>query len=140
MILFLDTSVLLRVLLNQRPLLPEWATWTRAYASEILLVEARRAVDRHRLAANLNDSQITQAHAALRSMENGLEIVSLDRAILERASLPMPSAVGTLDAIHLVSALFVREMREPDLQFATHDHELGRAAQGYGFTYLGQDT
>jgi hypothetical protein len=49
----------------------------------------------------------------------------------------MPTAVKTLDAIHLASALLLRERRTPALVFATHDPQQLRAARALGFEYLG---
>jgi hypothetical protein len=43
--------------------------------------------------------------------------------------------VGTLDAIHLSSALLARE-DVPDLRFATHDRGLEIAARSLGFDVL----
>jgi hypothetical protein len=42
-IVYLDTSTLLRVLFGQAPILAVWGTWERSYASELAGVEARRA-------------------------------------------------------------------------------------------------
>jgi hypothetical protein len=49
----------------------------------------------------------------------------------------MPTAVKTLDAIHLASALLVRERRAPSLVFVTHDPQRARAARALGFECLG---
>ena len=62
-------------------------------------------------------------------------LVTLDDAVKTRAAEPFPTSVGTLDAIHLASALLARE-RIPDLRFATHDVELGLAARAVGFDLL----
>ena len=64
------------------------------------------------------------------------ELVRLGRAVLERAAEPFPTALGTLDAVHLASALAAREVVR-DLRFATHDRELGLAARSVGFRVVG---
>ena len=45
MTIYLDTSAVLRALLGTGNPLPEWGTWDRAYSSEIMGVEARRALE-----------------------------------------------------------------------------------------------
>jgi predicted nucleic acid-binding protein len=57
-------------------------------------------------------------------------------SILERAADPFPTALGTLDAIHLATALQLRD-EYPALAFATHDRELATAARSVGFTVEG---
>ena len=49
MIVYLDTSVVLRVLFREEGPLETWGTWDEAYSSELLGVEARRVIDRMRL-------------------------------------------------------------------------------------------
>ncbi len=50
---------------------------------------------------------------------------------------PLPTPLGTLDAIHLATALLWRETRDPDLLVATHDRALALAARGSGFRVIG---
>ena len=58
MIAYVDTSVVLRVLLRQRGALRSWDKWTEIYASEILKLEARRVIDRRRLESALDDEGV----------------------------------------------------------------------------------
>lgn len=46
------------------------------------------------------------------------------------------TSVGTLDALHLATALAVRA-QVPSMVLATHDRELGLAATAMGFNVLG---
>jgi predicted nucleic acid-binding protein len=48
------------------------------------------------------------------------------RRVLTRAAGPMPTVVGSLDAIHLATAL------EPGFVLLTHDKQLARAARASG--------
>jgi len=68
MILYLDTSVLLRAILAQAPILREWGKWERAYTSELAGVEARRTIDRLRLDAALDDDGVVAAQPSLPMM------------------------------------------------------------------------
>jgi len=64
MTIYLD-SVVLRALLGDGRPLPEWGSWERAYSSELMGVEARRALDRLRLEQALDDEGVADAHDAL---------------------------------------------------------------------------
>lgn len=137
MIVYLDTSTLLRVLLGQRPLLKGWATWERAYTSELAGVEARRVIDRLRLDGALDDTRVVAAQENLARLESALGQIRLTRVVLRRASLPMATAVKTLDALHLASALVFQERRGVPLVFATHDGRQAIAARALGFACIG---
>ena len=54
-----------------------------------------------------------------------------------RASEPMPMPLGTLDAMHLATALIWRDRVGPLPAIATHDGVLGTAALAFGFDVLG---
>jgi hypothetical protein len=49
----------------------------------------------------------------------------------------MPTTVKTLDAIHLASAIVLRDRRGIDLIFATHDDQQATAARALGFAVVG---
>lgn len=51
--------------------------------------------------------------------------------------MPMATAVRTLDAIHLASALLFRERKGTAIVFATHDAQQATAARALGFACLG---
>ncbi|HUQ43581.1 MAG TPA: type II toxin-antitoxin system VapC family toxin [Candidatus Limnocylindria bacterium] len=136
MIAYVDTSVLLRVAFNEPSPLEAWRRLDRPISSELTRVEALRAVDRARFLRNVDESTIAERRAGLLALLDGMELVGLDRGILERASLPFPTSVATLDALHLATAVALRE--EVDgLAFATHDRSLGIAAHALGFSVEG---
>lgn len=137
MIVYLDTSTLLRVLFGQRPMLKGWGTWERAYTSEVAGVEARRVIDRLRLDGTLDDGGVVAAQEQLTRLEAGIGRIRLTRIVLSRASLPMATAVKTLDALHLASALLFQERRGLSLTFATHDAQQAAAARALGFVCIG---
>lgn len=137
MTVYLDTSTVLRVLLTQADQLAIWGKWDVACTSELLGVEARRALDRLRLDGALDDDQVGAFHTALARIERAVDAIRLTRLVLARAALPMATPVKTLDALHLASALLWRERRGPDLVFATHDPQQARAARALGFECVG---
>jgi predicted nucleic acid-binding protein len=134
---YLDTSTVLRVLLRQPRPLAMWARWERAYASELLHVEACRVIDRLRLEGALDDAGVADAREQLGRIEGAIGSVALSRPVLQRAALPMATVVKTLDALHLASALLLRERRGLELSFATHDPQQARAARALGFDCIG---
>jgi predicted nucleic acid-binding protein len=136
MIAYLDTSVVLRFLLGQGEII-DWRKWSFAYSSELCGVEARRVIDRLRLQSALDDLGVAKAHQELSRIERHIGIVPLNRSLLRRAALPMPTIVKTLDAIHLTSAIMLRENKGVDLVFATHDIQQATAAQALGFEVSG---
>lgn len=69
-------------------------------------------------------------------MHETLAIHPLSERILQRASETFPTIVVTLDAIHLATALAIREVAPIDL-LLTHDVQLGTAARSVGFSVLG---
>ncbi|HZW01007.1 MAG TPA: hypothetical protein VFF55_05490, partial [Candidatus Deferrimicrobium sp.] len=62
-------------------------------------------------------------------------LIELDGRVLARAAEPFPTQLGTLDAIHLASALLARE-QIGDLRFTGQDRELQTAARSMGFEIL----
>ena len=66
-----------------------------------------------------------------------LEVVDIDSTVLDRASQPMPTELGTLDAIHLATALLWKEMTRENLVMATHDGALALAAEAHGLPVVG---
>ena len=76
-------------------------------------------------------------HATVLSLIAGLELVGLDATVLNRAAQPMPIELGTLDAIHLASALLWKETQRADLVMATHDGALALGAVAHGLSVIG---
>ena len=136
MIVYVDSSALLRVVLGERGALRNWARIDRPISSEIIRVECLRTIDRARIRFGLDERDVAAQRAAVLEQLSGFELVPLDPMVLERAADPFPTLVRTLDALHLSSALAVRRSAR-GLRFVTHDRELGSAARSVGFEVLG---
>jgi len=134
---YLDTSVILRKLLGEPGALKEWGHWEEGCASELARVESLRVLDRLRLQGDLDDGEVARKMQLLREILETTDLIALDAAILDRASQSFPTVIGTLDAIHLASALLYREHKKEKLLFMTHDLRLGTAAQALGFETRG---
>jgi len=137
LIAYLDSSVILRVVLGQPERLGEWSAVTAGVASGLVEVECLRTLDRLRLEGLLADEDLAVRRETVYRVLEELELVEPTTPVLRRASQPMPTALGTLDAIHLATALLWREARESDLIMATHDHALATAARATGLRVVG---
>lgn len=135
---YLDTSVALRVLFRERNRTRLWGKWERAYSSSLWRTEAFRTVDRLRLHGDLSDLDVSELSVQIEMIHETLAIVPLTEAILKRASEAFPTVVGTLDAIHLSTALAIRDSEHIDL-LLTHDRQFGIAARALGFDVRGLD-
>ena len=131
--------MLLRVVLGQRGRLKEWKTVREGVASALAEVECLRTLDRLRLRGAITDQALSVRREAVYRLLEEIEIVEPTRPILTRASLHLPTPIGTLDAIHLATAMLWRESSSADLVFATHDAALGIAARASGFQVVGID-
>jgi predicted nucleic acid-binding protein len=136
-IAYVDASVLLRVALGQADRLPEWPQVSQGIASALVITESLRTLDRLRLRARLPDVDVAQRRAAILRLLDSLEVVEIDAVVLNRAAQPMPTELGTLDAIHLATALLWREMTRADLVMATHDVALAMGALAHGLPVVG---
>ena len=136
MSVYVDSSVLLRIILGEPDPLVDWSTVTDPVSSELIRLECLRTIDRARIRLGLDDRHIAQQRADVLEAIQAFTLVPLGAAVLDRAAEPMPTILGSLDAIHLASALLVRDQL-PGLTFATHDHELGVAALSVGFAVHG---
>jgi uncharacterized protein len=137
MIAYVDSSVLLRLALGQPNALPEWRRIDRGVSSALISTESLRALDRLRIRANLSDVEIARHRATMLNLIDSLELIEIDSAVLDRAAQPMPTELGTLDAIHLASALLWMDAVGVDPVMATHDGALGLAAQAHGLSVIG---
>jgi uncharacterized protein len=136
-IAYLDSSTVLRIILGQSNALKEWRSITRGVASALVEVECLRTLDRLRLAEGLSDGEIAIRREAVFRLLEAVEVIEMTRPVLSRAAQPLPTALGTLDAIHLASALLWKDRNGTDLVMATHDASLATAARACGLHVLG---
>ncbi len=137
MIAYVDASVLLRVGLAQAGALPEWRRIDRGVSSALIETECLRTLDRLRVRTRIPDAEMSKSRAAILSLIGSLEIVEIDDLVLRRASQPTPTDLGTLDAIHLATALLWQESARTELVMATHDMALALGAQAHGLAVVG---
>ena len=137
MIAYVDASVLLRVALGQPDVLPEWSLIQQGVSSALVTTESLRTLDRIRLRVKPADAEVATRRATILELIASLELVEIDAVVLNRAAQPMPTELGTLDAIHLATALLWKEMTGASLVVATHDAALAVGAQAHGLHVVG---
>ena len=137
MILYLDSSALLRLVLREAGALDEVRRAEGLVSSELLAVECPRTVDRLRLQGALSLEEAVAYRDAVADWLEAVDLVILQRSVLSRASEPLPVPLGTLDALHLATALLWQEQTGKDLVMATHDGSLALAARSFGIETLG---
>lgn len=132
---YVDSSVVLRVAFGEADRLEAWSRMTRPVSSELLRIECLRTLDRARLRGVLAEPDVARIRADLLELIDAFELIALDDQVKTRAAEPFPTRLGTLDALHLASALLMRDETE-GLAFATHEQELAVAAAAVGFDLL----
>jgi predicted nucleic acid-binding protein len=136
-IAYVDTSALLRVVLREAGAFDDLRNYDGLVSSELLAIESARTIDRLRIQGALTMDEAAERIGLVNEWLEAVDLVLLRPAVLSRASEPMPMPLGTLDAIHLASALLWRDRIGPLPRLVTHDAALGAAARGFGFDVRG---
>jgi predicted nucleic acid-binding protein len=136
MLVYLDASVVLRILFGEASPVSVWRKLDKAYSSALWRIEALRTIDRMRLTHEITDTEVAALVREVQIVHETLAICPMDDKILQRAGETFPTVVGTLDAIHLSSALSIREFDNLDA-ILTHDQQRGTAARSLGFNVIG---
>lgn len=137
MIAYVDSSVLLRIILGQADTLREWNRISEGIASALVEVECLRTLDRLRLSRLRDDEALAERRETVFRLMDAMEVIDVGRSVLARAAHPLPTALGTLDAIHLATALLWKERAGKAPAMATHDTALAVAARASGLTVIG---
>ena len=120
-LVYLDSSALVKLVIvepESRALIEHLEEWPQRVSSALALTELPRALERAGFGA--------AARRRAREVLGRLALVDVDRRILMTAAALEPGALRTLDAIHLATALAVRE----DLgAVVTYDRRLKAAAE-----------
>jgi predicted nucleic acid-binding protein len=136
-IAYVDSSVVARFVMRQPDRLTELASFEQRLTSQLTQLECLRALDRARIAEGLASDEILARSLVLFEQLRRMKRVSVSRSVLERGGSSFPLPVKALDAVHLATALQLRDRGQFDLVFATHDRQQGKAALALGFTVIG---
>jgi predicted nucleic acid-binding protein len=137
---YVDTSALLRLVLREAGALDELRSADGLVSSELIAVESCRTIDRLRLQGSLSTEEAAHRFRVVTEWLEALDLVLLRPPVLSRAGEPLPTPLGTLDALHLATALTWRDRMRRPLVMATHDSALALAARTFGFDVLGVET
>ena len=137
MIRYVDSSVVLRAVLGQRGALSGSDEAGQSITSALTRVECLRTLDRLRLEESLSDDEIVRRRGAVFRLLASFVLVDVTPPVLERAAQPLPTVLGTLDAIHLTTALLWQEVEAEPVSFVTHDVAQARAARACGLAVIG---
>jgi len=142
---YVDASVLLRVILGEPRQLVEWDELEAPVTSALVEVEGMRTIDRatrratHPRRRLLSQAEADGARALLHELLEMFARVEIDRVILSRAG-QLAGPLGTLDALHLATALAWKDITGATPVMATHDPELAAAARAHGLRIIGAPT
>ena len=113
-------------------------TGARCRGARRLVVGARRSPGFIEVLAGRSRSRRgAERRGAAILLLQAMSLADVSGPIRWRASDPFPAPLGTLDAIHLATALAWREARHPALIMPTNDGQLALAAQACGFEVVG---
>lgn len=131
--IYLDSSFVIRQLLGVRTECPFWGTWEKAYASTLMRTECYRAANLLRLGGKIDDAQRARLGTWIEKVVSTVTLVPVTDAILHRAAETFPTAVGTLQGIHLATLLELQAVHGITCSLATDDTQLLQAATALGF-------
>jgi predicted nucleic acid-binding protein len=136
-IAYVDTSALLRLVLREPGALEELRSCEALVSSQLIAIESLRTIDRLRLQGVLSAEEAASRRETTIEWLEAVDLVVLQRPILARASEPFSTALGTLDALHLSTALVWQDRMAQRLVMATHDRDLALAARSFGLEIRG---
>ncbi len=133
---YLDSSILMRKILGQPKALKEWPEIRQAVSSRLLKVECLRTIDRLSQIRSISQNNVAEVRVRLFHLLDRVGLLPLTERVLSRAEQSFPTPLGSLDSLHLATALLWVEKKGP-IVFATHDQQLALAAKAQGFEVLG---
>ena len=135
MIAYLDSSLVLRHVINGEKTIVQAIAAGPLVSSELLRIECRRAMFRHRLEQRLGDAELEELQNRLEAVFAATRLFALTRKVKRRAEEAFPVHVKTLDALHLATCIVLQD-REPDetILLFSHDATMNRAARLLGFS------
>ena len=105
----LDASCLVRRITGDGPAGFDWEATGEAFASEVARLEVARTLNRLRIEGVYSDRQWREATAAFAELARGITWLPITAAVLLRAAQATPFHLRAADAIHLATALELRD-------------------------------
>ena len=141
MIAFVDTSVVLRFVLEGDISLHQAFAAAVTACSELLWIESMRVAQRLRLDGALSDRALAEAVGRIATCYASFRVYLLDDEIKQAAAGPFPTVIGTLDALHLACVRrCARHYPGETLLVFSYDRQMNLCARALGFsTPLAED-
>jgi predicted nucleic acid-binding protein len=134
--LYVETSALLRVLLDGDKALRPALSGEGLFTSALTFVEATRAISRARREGRIDAGAAREAERQLSAFERSCDAVALGDEVLRRARADFPEEpVRSLDAIHLASVR-VLDDELGGFEVASCDDRVRRNATALGFALV----
>ena len=127
--IYIDSSALLRFLLQHSNFINLVEYNDDFVSSELLKLECQRALIRYRLNQEVGDEGLLQLSEQLNDLLSRISLLKINSEILESASQNWGVNLGSLDSIHLASALYIKKEKMLAVQIFTHDKALYTAAR-----------
>lgn len=135
---YVDASAVLRVLFSEPGVAVPLVGGDRVVSSQIVGVEAFRAVDRERLLGNLDDVQTATKRKELGDLIAMMDLAPVDELVISGAKSSFAVTVRALDAIHVATAeILAAEAEGEALEFWTHDDRQATGALSRGLIVRG---
>ena len=135
MIAFVDTSVVLRFVLEGDISLHQAFAATVTACSELLWIESMRVAQRLRLDGALSDQGLAEAVSRIAACYASFRVYLLDDEIKQAAAGPFPTVIGTLDALHLACARRAAGQYPGEtLLIFSYDRQMNLCARALGFS------
>ena len=134
--LYVETSAVLSWLLDENRGEQAYRALTQAefvYTSDLTLIECDRVLHRAAVTGELDEATAAGARAAIETAAAHWTVCSIDTEVVEGSRRRFPhEPVRALDAIHLATAVFVRNLA-PEVRLLSFDERISRNAQALGF-------
>ena len=132
MIVYLDSSFVIRRLLGVGKPAEFWGKWEKAYASALMRTECFRIANNLRLAGKLDDAGRARLGAWIETVCNAVTQIPLTDNVMKRAAEAYPVEVGTLQALHLATMQELEAVHGVKCVLASDDDGLVQAAKSLG--------
>ncbi len=131
---YIDSSVVLRHILNGEDAIRHALACDRIVSSELLEIECRRVIHRCRMEGGLDDDGLVEAMRRLTAVLDGMSLLVLSSDVKNKAMEAFPVSVKTLDALHLASVTVLAHASKGDIiSVFSHDTAMNRCAAALGF-------
>ena len=134
---YLDSSVILRVILDEPAQLKEFRQVKQGVSSQITKLECMRTLDRLRHSASATDMEFAELFTIFHKIYMKLILVPVSHSMIDRASQPVGFALKSLDALHLASCQAFQIAHNCRLPLLTHNNKLGFVARAVGIDVMG---